>query len=162
MILAFSRPLRVRIVPIGSGAQVVAQLGNHRRAPLDGPAICVLDGDVTDGDLRAWSNTAGLSSTASCLQLPGDSPPETWVLDVLLTDPYRDELARSARLEAGPLAATLEQLRTTRDHHDIPRDFALRHAIDEDNASHMLTSCVADHPDLQPIRDHVASVLDGA
>ena len=154
--------LRVRIVPIGSGAQVVAQLGNHHRAPLDGPAICVLDGDVTDGDLRAWSNTAGLSSTDSCLRLPGDSPPETWVLDVLLTDPYRDELARSARLEAGPLAATLEQLRTTRHHHDIPRDFALRHAIDEDNAAYMLTSCVADHPDLQPIRDHVASVLDGA
>ena len=152
--------LRVRIVPIGSGAQVVAQLGNHRRAPLDGPAICVLDGDTPDGELRAWSNTAGLSSTDSCLRLPGDSPPETWVLDALLTGPYLDTLAGSARLESGPLAATLEQLRSTPDHHDILHDFAQQYAIDERGAVFMITSCVADHPDLEPIREHVASLLD--
>ena len=160
-LLGEHRP-RVRIVPIGSGDRIVMQLANHRQARLDGPAICVLDGDTTDGQLRAWSNTAGLSYTDSCLRLPGDSPPETWVLGALLADPYRDVLARLARLEAGPLAATLERLRSTRDHHDIPRDFARHHAIDEDNAVYMLTSCVADHPDLQPIRDHVASVLDAS
>ena len=153
---------RVRIVPIGSGDRVVMQLANHRQVGLDGPAICVLDGDTSDGQLRAWSNTAGLNSTDACLRLPGDSPPETWVLGALLTDPYSDELARSARLEAGPLAATLERLRSTRDHHDIPRDFARQHAIEKDNAVYMITSCVADHPDLQPIRDHVASLLNGA
>ena len=154
--------LRVRIVPIGSGDRVVMQLANHRRARLDGPAICVLDGDVTDSQLEAWSNASGLGPTDSCLRLPGDSPPETWVLDALLTDPYRDELARSARLETGPLAATLERLRSTPNHHDIPRDFARQHAIDEEWAPYMITSCVADHPDLQPIRDHVASYLDAS
>ncbi len=153
---------RVRIVPIGSGDRVVMQLANHDRARLDGPAICVLDGDTTENQLAAWANAQDLDSTDSCLRLPGDSPPETWVLDALLTDPYREELARSARLEAGPLAATLERLRATPDHHDIPRDFALQHAIDKDNAVYMITSCVADHPDLQHIRDRVASLLNGA
>jgi len=38
---------RVRIVPIGSGDRVVMQLANHGRARLDGPAICVLDGDCS-------------------------------------------------------------------------------------------------------------------
>ena len=80
---------RVRIVPIGSGDRVIAQLATHRQAPLDGPAICVLDGDTTDKQLADWSNASGLSSTESCLRLPGDSPPETWVLDALLTDPHR-------------------------------------------------------------------------
>ena len=154
---------RVRVVPIGSGADVVRQLAIHRRAGLDGPAICVLDGDVTQNQLEAWSNAQDLDSTDSCLLLPGESPPETWVLDALLVDDqYREELARSARLEAGPLAATLQRLRTTRDHHDIPRDFALRYGIDEELARYLITACVADHPDLQPIRDRVASVLDGA
>ena len=150
---------RVRIVPIGSGDRVIAQLANHRQARLDGPAICVLDGDTTDRQLATWSNASGLSSTESCLRLPGDSPPETWVLGALLTDPYRDALARLARLEAGRLAATLEQLRSTPDPHDIPRDFAQQHVIAEDRAVYMITSCVADHPGLQPIRDHVASCL---
>ncbi|WP_310755802.1 AAA family ATPase [Candidatus Palauibacter soopunensis] len=155
--------LRVRIVPIGSGADVVRQLRNHLRAGLDGPAICVLDGDVTQNQLEAWSNAQDLDSTDSCLRLPGESPPETWVLDALLTDDqYHEELARSARLEAGPLAATLQRLRSTSAHHDIPRDFALRYGIDEELAPYLITACVADHPDLQPIRDHVASYLNGA
>lgn len=153
---------RVRIVPVGSGDRVVAQLANHRKARLDGPAICVLDGDTTEKQLADWSKASGLSSTESCLRLPGDSPPETWVLGALLTDPYRDALARLARLEAGALAATLERLHSTPDPHDIPRDFARQHAIDEKWADYMITSCVADHPDLQPIRDHVASPLNAA
>ena len=153
---------RVRIVPIGSGDRVVAQLANHRQARLDGPAICVLDGDTTDKQLAAWSKASGLKSTESCLRLPGDSSPETWVLGALLADPYHDALARLARLEAGRLAATLEQLRSTPDPHDIPRDFARQHAIAEHSAVYMITSCVADHPGLQPIRDHVASCLNAA
>ena len=139
-------------------------LGGRARASksLDGPAICVLDGDTTDKKLASWSNASGLSSTESCLRLPGDLPPETWVLGELLTDPYRDALARLARLEAGRLAAILEQLRSTPDPHDIPRNFARRHAIAEHRAVYMITSCVADHPGLQPIRDHVASCLNAA
>ena len=153
---------RVRIVPIGGADRVVIQLATHRRARLDGAAICVLDGDITDGQVRGWSNAQDLDLIESCLRLPGDAPPETWVLDALLTDPYRDELARAARLEVGRLAATLERLRSTSDHHDIPRDFARQHAIDEPLAVYMITSSVADHPELQPIRDHVASCLNGA
>ncbi len=153
---------RVRIVPIGSGDRVVMQLANHRRARLDGPAICVLDGDTTDKQLSDWSTAQDLDSTESCLRLPGDSPPETWVLGALLVDSHRDALAHLASLDAGRLAATLERLRSTPNHHDIPRDFARQHAIDEQLAVYMITSSVADHPDLQPIRDHVASLLNAA
>ena len=151
---------RVKIVPIGSGKRVVAQLANHLQAPLDGPAICVLDGDISDKQLSAWSKSSQLDSRDSCLRLPGNAPPETWVLEALLAEPYRDALARSARLETGRIAATLEQLRSTPDPHDIPRDFALQHAIPEHRAVYIITSCVADHPGLQFIRDHVASYLD--
>ena len=153
---------RVRIVPIGSGDRVVAQLANHRQARLDGPAICVLDGDTTDKQLAAWSDACRLSSPESCLRLPGDAPPETWVLGALLAEPYCGALARLARLEPGRLAATLEQLRSTPDPHDIPRDFARQHAIPEHRAVYMITSCVANHPGLQPIRDHVALCLDAS
>ena len=83
-------------------------------------------------------------------------------LGALLIDPYRGALARLARLETGPLAATLERLRSTPDHRGIPRDFARQHAIHEEWAPYMITSSVADHPDLQPIRDHVALLLNGA
>lgn len=151
---------RVRIVPIGSGDRVVAQLANHRQAPLDGPAICVLDGDTTDKQLTNWTDASHLDSLEWCLRLPGETAPETWVLTALLTEPYRTALAQSASLEPGPVAATLDQLRSTPDPHDIPRDFALKHAVPEHTAVYMLTSCLASHPGLQRIRDLVASCLD--
>ena len=139
--------------------RVVAQLASHRQAPLDGTAICVLDGDTTDKQLAAWSKASRLDSPESCLRLPGDAAPEIWVLSVLLADPYLTALARAARLNTGRLGATLQQLRTTPDPHHIPRDFALEHALSEHAVVYMLTSSVADHPELQPIRDHVASCL---
>ena len=151
---------RVRILPIGSGDRVIAQLASHRQAPLDGTAICVLDGDTTDKQLAAWSNASHLNSPESCLRLPGDAAPETWVLSVLLTDPYLTAIAHAARLDASRLGTTLQQLRTTPDPHDIPHDFALQHALSEDTAIYMLTSSAADHPGLQPIRDHITSCLE--
>ena len=160
--LAGDHRARVRITPIGSGDRVVAQLANHRQAPLDGPAICVLDGDTTDKQLAAWADATGLDSSELSLRLPGGAPPEAWVLGALLADPYRTALARSVRLDTSRLATTLEQLRSTADPHHIPRDFALTHALPEHRAVYMLTSCVADHPDLQPIRDRVASILDAS
>ena len=80
------------------------------------------------------------------------------VLGALLTDPCRGALARLARLDAGRLAATLEQLRSTPD----PHDFARQHAISEHWAVYMFTPCVADHSGLQPIRGHMASCLNAA
>ena len=153
---------RVRIVPIGSGDRVVAQLANHRQAKLGGPAICVLDGDTTDKQLTAWTRASRLSSSGTCLRLPGDAAPESWVLATLLVEPYRSTLARSTRFEASRIATTLEQLRSTPDPHDIPRDFALQHALPEQRAVYMLTSCAAAHPDMQPLRDYVASCLDAS
>ena len=139
------------------------QLANHRQARLDGPAICVLDGDTTDRQLAGLvEQPQALDSTESCLRLPGDSSPETWVLGALLADPYRDALAGLTRLEAGRLAAALEQLGSTpRSTTTSPANSPERHAIDEDRAVYMITLCVADHPGLQPIRDHVASLLNG-
>ena len=56
----------------------------------------------------------------------------------------------------------LEQLRSTPDPCDIPRDFARQHAIVEHWAVYVITSCAADHPGLQPIQDHMASCLNAA
>lgn len=154
---------RVRIVPIGSGDRVVAQLANHLGAPLDGPAICVLDGDTTEKQLAAWTNASRLQSPELCLRLPGDGEaPERWVLSSLFVEPYRGALARQARLDSGRLAASLEALISTPNPHDIPRDFAMQHAIAEHTINHVLTSCVADHPALQTIRDCVASHLEAS
>ena len=154
---------RVRIVPVGGGDRVVAQLASHLDAPLDGPALCVLDGDTTDKQLADWANAASIPSFELCLRLPGDSAaPERWVLDSLLADPYRGALARQARLDTGRLAASLESLRSVPNAHDIPREFATQHGIAEHTINYILASCVADHPALQPIRDHVALRLEAS
>ena len=152
--------LRVRIIPIGSNAQVVAQVANHCRIPLDGPAIGVLDGDVSNSDLTAWSNSSQLDSPKRCIRLPGPTTPEAWALSVLIDDPYRSALAHSSQLDPSALGTTLQQLRATPDPHDIPYEFARRYALPKHTAIHMFTSSVASHPDLQTIREQVKSHLE--
>ena len=152
---------RVRIVPIGSGDRVVAQLASHLATPLDGPAICVLDGDCTEAEVATWTSRASLSSPELCLRLPGTGAvPESWVLTSLLEHPYRTALARQVRFDSGRLTASLEALRSTPDPHDIPREFAIQYALPEDTVVYIFASCVADHPGLQPIRDGIVTCLD--
>ena len=154
---------RVRLVPIGSGDQVVAQLATHLSAPLDGPAMCVLDGDCSDKQLRKWVRSTQLASEELCLRLPGQSiPPERWALAAVIDEPYCFELAQRMRVDHSHLLATLDVLRSLPNAHDIPRQFAMRHALPEANVPYILASCLSDHPDLNAIRQGVASRLDQA
>ena len=73
---------RVRVVPIGSAERTVGQLGTHLSAGLDGPAICVLDGDCEDSDLRRWMRSAGIDDSQLCRRLPVDGlSPERWIVE---------------------------------------------------------------------------------
>ena len=103
---------RVKVVPIGSADRVVGQLGTHLSAGLDGPAICVLDGDCQDSEVRRWIRSAGVDDESQlCLKLPlDDLPPERWIVDVLREEPYVSELARQVRLDAVDVLAVLSEM----------------------------------------------------
>ena len=153
---------RIRLVPIGSGDKVVAQLATHLAAPLDGPAVCVVDGDFPDKQLRKWVQSSQLNPMNLCLRLPSQYAPERWALETVLTQPYSSRLARALSVDHSHLITSLEALQTLPNPHNIPREIARQHAIEEMNVPYILGSCLADHPDYQGIREAVASHLDPA
>lgn len=154
---------RVKVVPIGSAERVVDQLGTHLSAELDGPAICVLDGDCQDSEVRRWMRSAGVDDDSQlCLKLPADGlSPERWIVDALREEPYVSDLARQVRLDAVDIHAVLSEMASLPDPHAVPRQFATRCSVPLDSAPYILASCVGTHPALQDIRDSVASQLEG-
>ena len=153
---------RVRVVPIGDGARVVEQLAVHRRAGFDGLALCALDGDCREGDVRRWAQSAELAGdNQGILCLPGNGvPPERWVLEALQIKECLDQLAEATRLEPGELVRQLGELSNLRDPHDLPREFGRRNSMDYENALFALTTAAGLHPELDEIRGAVSASLD--
>lgn len=153
---------RVRVVPIGDGARVVEQLAVHQRAGFEGLALCLLDGDSQQRDVRRWARSAELPEDDSrILCLPGDNiPPEKWVLEALQVDECLDQLMEATRLDRGELVSLLDELSNLRDPHDLPLEFGRRISMDEKNAVFALTTAAGLNPELDMIRSAVSACLD--
>jgi hypothetical protein len=150
---------RVKVVPIGSGEEVVGQLGTHLAAGFEGPAMCVLDGDCREAEIRRWAKRAGVDPEL-CLKLPQDEmSPERWLLDALMEGPFLSELARQVRLDAGEVLAILSELVDLPDPHSVPWEFATRCSVPPESAAYILASCAGTHPALEGIREAVAARL---
>ena len=152
---------RVRVVPIGSAERVVGQLATHLSSGLDGPAICVLDGDCQDAAVRKWIRKASIEDPQLCLRLPLDGlSPEQWTVHALQEEPYVSDLARRVQLDAVDVLAVLSEMASLQDSHAVPRQFATRCSVPPQSGPYLLASCAGTHPDLQRIRDSVASQLE--
>ena len=153
---------RVRVVPIGNGARVVEQLAVHQRAGFEGLALCLLDGDSQQRDVRRWARSAELPEDDSrILCLPGDDiPPEKWVLKALQIEKCLDQLVEATRSDRGELVSQLDELSNLRDPHDLPLEFGRRISMDEENAVFALTTAAGLHPELDIIRSAVSACLD--
>lgn len=152
---------RVRVIPIGSADRVVSQLGTHLAAPLDGPAIGIVDGDCSDSKCEQWMRRDNVPvENDLVLRLPGSgNPPEHWVLETLREQPYSSNLARQVQEDVAEVLATLVAMGSLSDIHDLPREFSLRHGLATEHGPYILSCSVADHPDLNRIRQVVASRL---
>ena len=155
---------RVRVVPIGDGARVVEQLAVHLRTGFEGLALCLLDGDSQQRDVRRWAQSANLPEDDSrILRLPGDGiPPEKWVLEALQFDDCLNQLAEALKLDRDELVNQLNELSNLHDPHDLPHEFGRRNSMDEVNAEFVLTTAAGLHPELDPIRNAVSTFLDSS
>ena len=154
---------RVKVVPIGNSASVIAQLGTHLTAGLDGPAMCVLDGDCRDSKVRRWMRSAGVDHDSQyCLKLPLDGmAPERWIVEALQEEPYLSNLASHVRLDTIDVLAVLSEMTTLSDAHTVPHQFATRCSVPLASAPYILASCVGTHPELQQVRDSISNHLQG-
>lgn len=153
---------RVDVIPIGSSAQVAAQLGAHKRAKNPGPARCVFDGDCSESDIGRWFKKEELiADQSNYVQLPGGTAPERWVLQELSQDPYLSAFAQRIEHDKSEASAVIERLSALPDHHDVPHQLAQQLCKAEEVAvDDLIAPLASTHPGLKEIRDAAKDMLD--
>lgn len=154
---------RIALIPIGSATKVATQLGAHLRGSYPGPAKCIFDGDCRDNDIKHWLQRENLNidnTTFTCL--PGRGlPPESWVLQELLKEPFLSKFAERIGYEIIESKTELQRLLALPDHHDVPYELADRLSKSEEVVvSDLISPLAFEHPELEKIRRAVKTMLE--
>ena len=154
--------IRIEIIPIGDAHQVATQLAAHKRGDYPGPATCIFDGDCSGGDIAGWFHSEGMNAgETDYVILPGGKPPELWVLNELLEEPYLSRFAERLELEPGVARAEILRLLALQDHHDAPLELAHRCRKAEGVVvGDMVFSLASQHVGLDAVREAAEVMLD--
>ena len=153
---------RLDIVPIGDARQVAGQLGAHNRGKQAGPAMCVFDGDCSEGQIKKWFRSEELTEDASNYTvLPGERAPEVWVLEELANEPFLSVFAIRIELSTGDTKREIERLIALPDHHDVPFELGQRLQRSVDVAvSDLIFPLASKHPGLDNVRKSASGLLN--
>ncbi|MEJ6789525.1 AAA family ATPase [Brevundimonas sp. BR2-1] len=156
---------RVSIRDVGSNATLARQSIAHLRMNPQIKALSVFDGDCTEAQVNGWlrDERAERELHPDWLILPGDGhPPEAWLVGEL-TGEYRDALCRELACTAAIADGHIQAMSVQLNHHDSGFELAQRTGQSPETARRMIVRAVArSHPALQPLRDKIAEILDGA
>lgn len=157
---------RILAVPVGDKAKVAGQLAAHIRGDFPEQAGCVFDGDCTPSEIERWLRNEKLgradNAKARYALLPGNQPPEVWVVRELGKEPYLTRLCQllTSQDQKQAVAHALQVIANSNNHHDIPYAIAKRFNVNEDSIKMMmLLALVPAHPDLDSIREFIAELL---
>ena len=163
---ALSHSLRRRcaINAVGNKTTVVRQGVSHLRSGYEMRVLCVLDADCTEAEVNGWISSEVSDRTEfrpECLILPGSDPPETWVLDQLGFEAYRDAFAREFQCTTQEATSILEACRADSDHHRLGFRLGQKTGrTPEQCIVRIMRSVAPEHPQLQNLRDQVERLLD--
>ena len=153
---------RLDVLPIGNARQVAAQLGAHYRGKRPGPAVCVFDGDCSEGDIKKWFRSEELAEDVSIYTvLPGNKAPELWVLEELSKAPYLANFSTRIELGIEETKREIERLMALPDHHNIPFELGQRlQRAEEVAVSDLVFPLASKHPGLDLIRERARAMLN--
>ncbi len=121
---------RVEVIPIGSPSAIIRQLASRRKDNRDCECIAVMDGDQAASSgthesnfLKALEAYEDPNEEISWLSdrlgfLPGNTWPERWLIDSLLTEDL-SELARTLRVSVEELSLYLKEARNVEKHNEF-------------------------------------------
>jgi predicted ATPase len=156
---------RCLIKQIGSAAGVVRQGVAHLKSGYRMRALCVLDGDVRERQIRDWitGETGGQTGLdPEYLILPGDgTTPERWVIDQLRANVYCSEFARQLACSVRDAQGHIDAISVQLDGHDMWFALHRRTSINPDDCiRRTMRSFASRHPQLDTLRDLVSSILN--
>lgn len=159
---------RVRVMPVGSDSSLAQQAAWLIRTNLRQRVLVVWDGDVPRCKADKWLKRAGIDKECEDHHerlhyafLPGDCPPEEWVLRELDCAEGYNAVAEKFRIGTNQAAELISELRAISDVHDIGCIIERKWKIEERDALRYLVECVARLPNdpLSGIRTAVEEAL---
>ena len=154
---------RVRVLPIGASSELARCAAYHRLTKAPGRSLVAWDGDVSDDLVGSWTRSHAPDGRMNWLRLPGDGPPERWVLEQLRSDAGVEAVARLFNAPHGQVREALSVLERQEDPHNIGYHASKLLGLDPPTAEVMLLAAVRQLPqaDLASLVASVEAALDG-
>ena len=139
---------RTRIQPIGGWESIASQLVAHRRNPRLTAAMVVLDGDVSrDEFFKCVRRHLGRNLTSGdttwfdshLARLPGETPPEDWIVRSWEVDAVRQAIASSLGCNLADLEEILDRV-SLADPHEVFEHVSGKTGLKEDVVRWVLCS----------------------
>ena len=155
----------MKIKDVGSDRTVINQGVSHIRSEFLMNSLCVLDGDCKERNVRRWIRSDRGERdeiNPEYLFLPGDNlAPEKWVVAQLQQQEYRNAFAAQFNCTIQEAVDHIQALTVGQDHHDIGHILNQRTNIDNTDCIQRTARAIATlHPQLDPLREKVASLLN--
>jgi len=166
---AVSGDLRRRLkVVYGSKTKLLAYAEAHLKAGWPQIPLIVWDGDVNDNEVKKWLDSLDqmtrdeLSAKVSRIKLPGELPPERWMLTQLDTDEGCQLLAEELNEDVPTTKAFLGMLSTMTAFHSLSYELAERTGLDEKAVLRSLTRSIGrlSTDPLAPLREQIGKAVN--
>ncbi len=138
---------RLKVV-YGSKTKLLGYAEAHLKAGWPQIPLIVWDGDVNDNEVKKWLDSLDqitrdeLSAKVSRIKLPGELPPERWMLTQLDTDEGCQLLAEELNEDVPTTRAFLGMLSTMTAFHSLSYELAERTGLDEKAVLRSLTRSI--------------------
>ena len=157
--LAYNLKVRSAVREIGSNVAVIRQGVSHMRSGYEMKALCVLDGDCSDSNVRRLVAAEGGNSDELQLVwtiLPGGLSPEKWVTAQLDLPDYRARFAEQFNCSAAQAVTLIEKIAAEHDHHNLGYLLHQQTGFDQQDCVRRTMRAVAPvHPELDQLRDKI-------
>ncbi len=157
---------RTRIIPVGAKSQLVKQSNFHLLANFGQHILILWDGDVQNGEADKWLKNdlcKNFNHRVNWGFLPGNEPPEQWVINRLDCAEGHQTFATELREHPALAAEIIQQLKTLHDPKEIVRKLATITNIDVDEAYRLQVRAISRLPSnpLKAISEAIEKVLQG-
>lgn len=166
---AVSGDLRRRLkVVYGSKTKLLAYAEAHLKAGWPQIPLIIWDGDVNSNEVKKWLDSLDqitrdeLSARVSRIKLPGELPPERWMLAQLETDEGCQLLAEELNEDPPTTKAFLGMLSTMTAFHSLSYELAERTGLDEKAVLRSLTRSIGrlSTDPLAPLREQIGKAVN--
>lgn len=162
--LSAEQRVRAEVIAVGSKTDVIRTGFVHAQRHSPEKALCVLDGEVTESEVKQWLNSERGSKKGKdpgYVILPGGTPPERWLMNELSErSEYRERLADRLGADVAQVERWVREVLAVKNHHVFAHEFAEKVGLEaHDCYMHICSSVIPRNPGMAEVLARVSALL---